>query len=243
LQALAQQIGMAAHAVRLTQDLQRSRERLVTAREEERRRLRRDLHDGLGPILSSVLLKLGAARRQLLGSANSLPSTGVEDLIAESSDDLRNAIGDIRRVVHDLRPPVLDQLGLATAIREFAESCSTRDKVGTQVTVDLPETLPPLSAAVEVAIYRIMQEALTNAVRHASADKCIVRLTVEEVEDRYMLILGVSDNGVGLRSVRTAGVGLASMRERAEELGGTFHMESQPGLGTRVLASVPMPKV
>lgn len=240
LQALAQQIGLAAHAVRLTHDLQRSRERLVTAREEERRRLRRDLHDGLGPILSSVLLKLSAARRQLLGSANSLPATGVEDLIAESSEDLRNAIGDIRRVVHDLRPPVLDQLGLATAMRDFAESCSTRDEVGTHVTVDLPENLPPLSAAVEVAIYRIMQEALTNVVRHASADKCIVRLSVEEREDRYTLILDVSDNGVGLRSVRTAGVGLASMRERAEELGGTLNMESQAGLGTRVLASVPM---
>ncbi len=233
-QALAQQIGLAAHAVRLTHDLQRSRERLVTAREEERRRLRRDLHDGLGPILSSVLLKLGAVRRQLP------PGTGTEDLIAESSEDLRNAIGDIRRVVHDLRPPVLDQLGLATAMRDFAESCSTRDEVGTHVTVDLPETLPPLSAAVEVAIYRIMQEALTNAVRHASADKCIVRLSIEETEDRYLLILDVSDNGVGLRSDHTAGVGLASMRERAEELGGSFHMESQPRTGTRLLASVPM---
>ena len=236
LQALAQQIGLAAHAVRLTHDLQRSREHLVTAREEERRRLRRDLHDGLGPVLSSVLLRLGAARRQLP------PDSGADSLIIEARDDLRNAIADIRRLVSDLRPPVLDQLGLTTAVRDFAESCSSRDEVGTHVTVELPEALPPLSAAVEVALYRIMQEAVTNVVRHASADKCTARLSVEETQDRYVLNLDVSDNGVGLPSYHAAGVGLSSMRERAEELGGTFRIESQPGQGTRMLASIPMSK-
>jgi two-component system NarL family sensor kinase len=236
LQALAQQIGLAAHAVRLTHDLQRSREQLVTAREEERRRLRRDLHDGLGPALSSVLLRLGAARRQLP------PNSGADRLIIEARDDLRNAIADIRRLVSDLRPPVLDQLGLTTAIRDFAESCSSRDDVGTHVTVELPEALPPLSAAVEVALYRIMQEAVTNVVRHASAYKCTVRLAVEETQDRYVLNLDVSDNGVGLPSRHAAGVGLSSMRERAEELSGSFHIESPPGQGTRLLAAIPMSK-
>jgi signal transduction histidine kinase len=236
LQALAQQIGLAAHAVRLTADLQRSRERLVTAREEERRRLRRDLHDGLGPVLSSVLLKLGAARRQLP------PSTVAENLIIEASDDLRNAVADIRRLVNDLRPPVLDQLGLTTAMRDFVENCGSRDAVGVHVTVDLPEDLPRLSAAVEVALYRIMQEAVTNVVRHASADRCTVRLSVEETQDHYMLVLDVSDNGVGFPSHRAAGVGLSSMRERAEELGGSFHIESQPEMGARLLTSIPMSK-
>ncbi len=145
-------------------------------------------------------------------------------------------------MVNDLRPPVLDQLGLAMAVRDFSESCSSRDEVGTQITVDLPETLPPLSAAVEVAIYRITQEALTNVVRHASAKKCAVRLSIEESEEAFMLHLDVSDNGVGLRSNHIAGVGLSSMRERAEELGGGFRMESQPLAGTRLLASLPMGK-
>jgi signal transduction histidine kinase len=189
------------------------------------------------------------------------PSTAAENLIIEAGDDLRNAIADIRRLVNDLRPPVLDQLGLTTAMRDFAESCSSRDAVGVHVTVDLPEGLPRMSAAVEVALYRIMQEAVTNVVRHASADRCTVRLSVEETQDHYMLNLDVSDNGVGMSlnwrsqelnsrnegrglfqgaAHHATGVGLSSMRERAEELGGSFRIESQAEIGTRLLASIPM---
>ena len=124
---LTRQAGIAVHAVRLTADLQRSRERLVTAREEERRRLRRDLHDGLGPALSSVLLKLGAARRLL-------PSNSpVDDLLVEVRENVRATVADVRQLVNDLRPPALDQLGLVLAIREYAEQCSSQSEEGLRI--------------------------------------------------------------------------------------------------------------
>jgi signal transduction histidine kinase len=235
LEDLALQAGVAAHSVRLTDDLrqlaadlQRSRERLVTAREEERRRLRRDLHDGLGPQLASLTLKLDAARNHLAHD----PTTA-STLLVELKAHAQTAIADIRRLVYGLRPPALDELGLVGALREYAANHHTAD--GMRVSVEAPDALPTLPAAVEVAAYRIALEALTNATRHARARECTVRITLDGE-----LRLEVADDGVGLPEAFHAGVGLASMRERATELGGSFVLDTGPMGGTRVLARLPL---
>jgi len=240
LEGLTRQAGVAIHAVRLTNELQRSRERLVATREEERRRIRRDLHDGLGPALSSAMLKLGAARRLLPFDSPA------DDLIVEVRNDMRATVADVRRLVYDLRPPALDQLGLVLAIRDYAEQCGNPNETGGEgglrVTVEAPEQLPPLPAAVEVAAYNIAREALTNAARHAQARTCHVRLALEDAPERSELRLEIADDGVGLPAGHRVGVGLSSMRERAEELGGTCIIESPPEGGTRVLARLPAGK-
>ena len=234
LEDLARQAGIAAHAVRLTADLkrltvdlQRSRERLVTAREEERRRLRRDLHDGLGPQLASLTLKLETARNRLAHDPLA------ETLLSDLAQRTQATVADIRRLVYALRPPALDELGLLSALRELTLQYS--DQVSLHL--DAPDCLPELPAAVEVAIYRITQEALTNVVRHALAHHCDLRLALDETAGR--LSLCIQDDGGGLPPSRRVGVGLVSMRERAEELGGTWTIEQVSSGGTRVLARLP----
>jgi signal transduction histidine kinase len=243
LEDLAHQIGASAHAtlltdeaLRLSADLQRSRERLVEAREEERRRLRRDLHDGLGPQLSSQALTIDAVRKLMRQDPEA-----AEELLLDLKADAQDAVSDIRRLVYGLRPPALDDLGLLGALRENAAQYSAK---GLSVSVEEPERLPPLSAAVEVAAYRIAQEALTNVVRHAEASTCTVYLAIDEAS---VLRLEVRDDGRGIPdpqenpSVRT-GVGLTSMRERASELGGSLLVEPLPEGGTRVCARLPLSK-
>lgn len=227
LDDLARQSEVAVHAVRLTRDLQRSRARLVTAREEERRRLRRDLHDGLGPQLATLTLKLDAARNQIPHQ----PAVA-EALLAELKRQTQGAIAEIRRLVYDLRPPALDDLGLIPALREQATSYSHNRLT---ILIEAPEPLPSLPAAVEVAAFRIVQEALTNVVRHAGARTCRVSFSLGDE-----LHLQVLDDGIGLPLEPRAGVGLQSMRERAAELGGTCRVEPGHGGGTRVLASLPL---
>ncbi len=225
---IARQTGIAAHAVRLTADLQRSREQLVAAREEERRRIRRDLHDGLGPALAGLMLKLDATRNLIDGNPRAATA-----LIDELKTQTQAALGDIRRLVYALRPPALDELGLASAIREQAAQYNSAD--GLRVTVNVPEHLPPLPAAVEVAAYRIATEALTNVARHARARECAIRLELDRD-----LEIEIRDDGMGLPRSFRAGVGLASMRERAAELGGTCVIEASPDGGTRVAARLPL---
>ncbi len=227
LDDLARQAGVAAHAVRLSADLQRSRERLVTAREEERRRLRRDLHDGLGPQLASQTLTLTAVRKLLRHDP-----AAAEMLLSDAITHAQHAISDIRRLVYDLRPPALDDLGLVGALREQLQQYRSSDVA---FTLEAPEHLPPLSAAVEVACYRIVQEALTNVVRHAHASTCSVCLTLGEP-----LSLDIFDDGLGLPPAYRTGVGLTSMRERATELGGTCVIAPLPAGGTRVCVRLPM---
>lgn len=227
LLTIALQAGPAVHAVRLTADLQRSRERLVTTREEERRRLRRDLHDGLGPQLASLTLKLDAARNLLAHNP-----AAADRLLVELKAQTQAAIGDIRRLVYDLRPPALDELGLVSALRQYAARNSVN---GLHVSVQAPEALPPLPAAVEVAAYRIALEALTNVARHARAHTCVIRLAVDEA-----LHVEITDDGDGLPENYQAGVGMMSMRERALELGGECVIESMPAGGTRVSARLPL---
>ena len=229
LSDLARQAGVAVSAVRLTADLQRSRERLVTAREEERRRLRRDLHDGLGAQLAGLTVQTGVLR-----SLISRDPEAADALAAELRGELRTAIGDVRRLVHDLRPPALDELGLAGALQRLADRIGAD---GTALRVEVrADDLPPLPAAVEVAAYRIVQEALTNVVRHAGASRCCVTVAVEGTD----LAVTVTDDGTGPTADRVAGVGLASMRERAAETGGTCEMGPGPDGGTRVAARLPM---
>jgi signal transduction histidine kinase len=160
-------------------------------------------------------------------------------LLAELEDDMGTALADIRRLVYNLRPPALDELGLVGAIRECATHYSAPHGEwpgGLRICVEAPHWLPPLPAAVEVATYRIVQEALTNVVRHARARTCAVELSLDSA-----LHVSIADDGVGLPTGLRAGVGLMSMRERAEELGGRCVLESTPTAGTRISADLPLP--
>ena len=244
LEDLARQAEVAVHAVGLTADLQRSRERLVSAREEERRRLRRDLHDGLGPTLATLSLGLDVALKMLANDPRE-----AEALLRELKSQTQGAVVDIRRLVYGLRPPALDDLGLVPAIREqaskhgrLADDPATfgRGAGNNALTfsVEAPDELPPLPAAVEVAIYRIVQEALTNVVRHSEAGACRIGLSINDAENE--LGLEIADDGIGIPEDRLAGVGMSSMAERAAELGGACAVEREPEGGTRVVARFPL---
>ncbi|MBI5840268.1 MAG: GAF domain-containing sensor histidine kinase [Chloroflexi bacterium] len=226
LENIAHQVSVAAYATQVTRDLQRSRERLVTAREEERRRLRRDLHDGLGPSLASLTLKLDAARNQLKQNPDQ-----TDVLLGELKSQTQSAIEDIRRLVYNLRPPALDELGLFSAVQEYAANLG-RAKLSVRIERD--GEYPKLPAAVEVAAYRIICEALTNVAKHSQATECIVRLTYNGD-----LQIDVQDNGIGLPQGTHSGVGMFSMRERAAELGGTFTIQSNAGGGVHITANLP----
>lgn len=228
LEDLARQIGIASHAVRLTADLQHSREQLVTAREEERRRLRRDLHDGLGSQFAALHLRADTLRTLILNNPQAAEAVAIE-----LRDEIRAAVTDIRRLVYELRPPALDELGLAGAMRALAAQRTSAN--GLQVLIDAPEPLPPLPAAVEVAAYRITQEALTNVVHHAQAHTCLIRLALADD-----LCLEIKDDGIGLPPHPRTGVGLRSMRERAAELGGTCRAEKNITGGTCVVTRLPL---
>lgn len=222
---LTRHAGVAVHAVRLTLDLQHSRERILTAREEERLRLRRDLHDGLGPELASIVMRLDTARH-LATDAD------LTELLSELTAQTRAAVQDIRRLVQGLRPPALDEVGLLDALRQQASRLSEGSVVinvrGCQLARELP-------AAVEVAAYRIAVEAMTNVVRHARADHCTVEIALNG-----HLEVSVHDNGCGLPPTPPAGIGLTSMHERAAELGGSCTVSARPEGGTRVHATLPV---
>ncbi|MER5336148.1 GAF domain-containing sensor histidine kinase [Micromonospora sp. NPDC002717] len=225
---LAGQIAMAVRAARLEEDLRESRERIVRAREEERRRVRRDLHDGLGPLLAAASLQIDVLAERVADDPRAHPlATKIKGVISQS-------VSDVREVVHGLRPPSLDDLGLPGVVREHAAALRA---AGLDVEVDCREDLRVTSAAVEVAAYRIVTEAMTNVVRHARASRCRVAMSLEDGRLR----LEVTDDGCGLLVPHRDGVGLSSMRERADELGGTVTVGPRPGGGTRVRAELPVP--
>ncbi len=226
LRDLARQVGIALYAAQLTGDLQRARERLVIAREEERRRIRNDLHDGLAPTLSSLQLQLGAARNLMRQNPDQ-----AEALIEDLRGDLRNATAEIRQLVYDLRPPMLDELGLVAAIKNLKFQGSNID-----LRVDAPEPMPRLPAAVEVAAYRIAGEAIHNVVKHAHATTCVVGIEIGQ----GCLTLSVTDDGISLPHQPDLGVGLRSMQERAAELGGSLSVQSCEGGGTCLVAVLPI---
>lgn len=216
---LAAQLAVISVAREAAERLAGSRTEIVTAREEERSRLRRDLHDGLGPSLASVQLQLGALQRRLPEAE----SDGLGELV----EDVRRISGDLRRVVYELRPPHLDELGFAGALARQVAGVS--DPV---VTLDVsPERLP---SAVEVALFRVASEAVHNALKHSRGTRVRVRLAVEPP----VALLEVGDDGRGLGDHAVPGVGLRSMRERCEELGGI--LEVVPGDGTLVRATIPL---
>ncbi|MGI5242047.1 sensor histidine kinase [Dactylosporangium sp. CA-139066] len=232
---LARHIGVAVQAVRFAADLQRSREQLVVAREEERRRLRRDLHDGLGPVLAGLTMRAEAAQEVQGEAARRL----LEEIVA----DAQAAVGDVRRLVEGLRPPALDTLGLVGALRAHLAGWPAAGGPG--VTLDAPEELAglpaaaALPAATEVAAYRIAVEALANARRHAGATAVHLRLRL----DAGALTVTVTDDGHGTmipaERDEGGGVGMHSMRERAAELGGELTVASSPH-GTTVSARLPL---
>jgi signal transduction histidine kinase len=229
LENFSHQAGAAAHAARLTADLRLSRQRLVTAREEERRRVRRDLHDGLGPSLASLTLKLDTARNLI----KSDPSK-VDLLLEDLKKQTQHAIRDIRELVYELRPPALDDFGLVGAIQHFIDSLTAMQPT---IMFEVPELLPDLPAALEVAIYRISLEGLTNVIRHANANLAILRI----FRKNDQLVVEISDDGVGMPQDTPSGVGLLSIQERCEELGGTFAI-LKPAQGAHIRASLPLIK-
>ena len=194
-------------------------------REDERRRLRRDLHDGLGPTLAAIRLKAGLAARQVP------PESAARGLLGEIDTEVTASLADVRRLVEDLRPPALDELGLVGAVRSRAAALAGQlqiDVVGSEPPVPLP-------AAIETAAYRIVVEAMTNAVRHSGGTHCTVSILVGE----EAVELSVRDDGNGLKPDRTPGVGLRSMRERAAEVGGSLLVRSPAEGGTVVSATLP----
>jgi signal transduction histidine kinase len=204
----------------------------VLAREEERRRIRRDLHDDLAPTLAGLALTARTLSDFLPGDpAKAAPlAHGLHVAI-------RDAVGGIRRLVYDLRPPALDDLGLLAAIRERATQFSAQQpgEARLWVTVEAPPVLPPLPAAVEVAAFRIVQEALMNVARHAHARTCHVRLALGDT-----LTIEITDDGAGFGDAPMPGVGLRSMQERAAELGGTWEMTSVTGGGSCICVNLPV---
>nr|HMN62969.1 sensor histidine kinase [Anaerolinea sp.] len=240
LENIARQAGAAAQAVRLNGELVRSRAEIVTAREEERRRLRRDLHDGLGPILASQTLKMAAAR-QLVRQNPERAESLVDDVIHQNE----TTVAEVRRLVYGLRPPALDELGLVEAVRDLVRRGGQEDMASSGMQFEVsgpPEGLPKLPAAVEVNAYRIAMEGLTNAARHAKAGRCLVRFDCEPVEGNGQVVLRVqvSDDGAGIPESYRAGVGIRSMRERAEEIGGRLEIHTIEPHGTRIDAWLPL---
>jgi signal transduction histidine kinase len=226
LQDLARQLGVAFHAIDLSSSLQATRERLVIAREEERRRIRNDLHDGLAPTLASLQLQLGAVKALIQQN----PEQAVA-VVEEMREDLRDATAAVRQLVYNLRPPMLDELGLVSAIRNMRLAGPTL-----RLDVVAPDPMPKLPAAVEVAAFRIATEAIHNVVNHAQATQCLVLI---EVDDRQ-LVLSVCDNGQGMPESPRPGVGLHSMRERATELGGVLTVQQDAEGGTVLTAILPI---
>jgi len=232
LDLLAAPLSVAVRALALSAELQRSRERIVGAREEERRRIRRDLHDGLGPVLTGVTLQADLVRHLVLAD----PVKAL-DTLADLRRQTVGAIKDVRRVAYGLRPPSLDELGLLAALRQQIEQLSQQADGGAIVVdFDLPATVPTLPAAVESAAYRIIVEAFTNAVRHARPRQVWVHLRIGRELHIELRDDGGDRSDATARTVETAdvertvsraamtwrtGVGLRSMFERAAELGGS----------------------
>jgi two-component system, NarL family, sensor kinase len=224
LDLLATPLAVALNATSLTEELRASREALISATAEERRRLHRELHDSLGPVLTGAALKADGAALAAIGDPER-----AERLATELADQLRQAIADVRRLVYGLRPPALDQLGLVGALRSQEGQLGAVD-----LTVAAPDPLPALPAAVEVAAYRIATEAVTNVVRHARASQAVVSLSA----DSAGLRVSVTDDGTAGKAW-TPGVGLQSIEQRVSEVGGQWEAGPTPA-GGRVVAVLPL---
>jgi signal transduction histidine kinase len=230
VEALAVPIASIVHAARQTERLRAASARALTATHEERARIRRDLHDGLGPSLSGVALGLEAIEAAL--PAN--PPLALT-MTARLHTEVQSAVEEIRRIIDALQPGALDRADLLTALRERADAVTARSS-GLLVTIDTAEPLPSLPSAVEHAAFRIVDEALNNVVRHAHAANCTVRISADNG-----LLITVADDGIGIPTQRRQeGVGLLSMQQRAFELGGTVTITGVPDGGTVIEAHLPL---
>ncbi|MEW8987320.1 MAG: sensor histidine kinase, partial [Bacillus sp. (in: firmicutes)] len=241
-EVLIQQLGPLLQDLKATEDvkalnrvLQTSRERLVLAREEERHFLRRNLHDDLAPRLAALAYTAAAAEDLVEKD----PQT-VKTLLAEHQRMILGTVDDIRRLVYDLRPAAIDELGLVGAVKQRIEEVSSIGS--TSFSYDLPEKVEDISPAVEVAVFRIISEGVANVVRHAQAKHATVSLV--KLEDR--LVIEISDDGIGFIEKKEAraigGLGVPSMKERAAELGGELTIERLMEGGTRIMAWIPLIK-
>ncbi|WP_062464009.1 sensor histidine kinase [Demequina soli] len=221
---LARHAAVLVRAEQLNDALRDSRSRLVSGREEERRRLRRDLHDGVGPSLAAILLTLNAAQAKRDGAER-------DALLAEAREEVRGTIAEVRRVVDGLRPVAIDEVGLVAAVRLRAAALSGE----VAFEVDGGGDAPRLPAAVEVAAFRIATEAMTNVARHSGASRCTVAFRAGDA-----LEVTIADNGRGALPGVEDGVGWSSMRERAAELGGTCAIGPRPEGGLLVHAVLPL---
>ncbi len=239
---LAGQVSVSAHAYVLGADLERSRLRLVSAREEARRQLGNDLHDSVGHALAGLM-----RRAEMASNLLERDPVRAKELLSDLAEGSRAAATQVRALAHSLHPPELELLGLVGAVRETVEGGVVDEgSTGVQVTLSAEE-LPRLPAAVEVAAYYTVREALHNVYRHAHARHAWVRLErCEHVTlgwrtlETPVLVLEISDDGRGLTVQDCPGLGLRSMQGRAAELGGRCTVTAREGGGTRVLAQLPL---
>jgi two-component system, NarL family, sensor kinase len=233
LDALGHVLASSAYNLGLQQALRKALAQAVTAREEERRNIRREIHDGIGPLLAAALLRTETAMELSPGCPSQAESLQKLHVLQKT------ALTDVRSLVEGLRPPALDRGGLLSALQQHAElSAGMTGPDSPPVSFEVTGDISILPAAVEVAAYRIAQEAISNATKHAGAQQITVRISRMD----NGLIVEIDDDGIGAAAdTNHAGVGLASMTERATELGGSCTNEHSPtGGGTRVKAWLPI---
>jgi signal transduction histidine kinase len=224
-------VAAIVHAAQLTKRLAAAHDRTLVAAQQERSRIRRDLHDGLGPSLSGVALGLEAVEAALPGDTRTAAA-----LTARMRTEIAGAVEDVRHIIDELRPAALEEVGLVQALRERAASLAARSASGMVIQVRAAEPMPGLPEPVEIAAFRIAEEAMTNVLRHARASRCEVRVEVGDA-----LVLSVSDDGVGLPGqTRPNGIGLTSMRQRATDLGGDCTVGPADPSGVIVRARLPL---
>jgi signal transduction histidine kinase len=217
---------------RMSRELQETAAKVITAQEEERRTIARELHDEVGQVLTAIRVELDVAQRAIAGGHATART------LTEAQTITDGALKTVRNLAQLLHPAALDDLGLPAAIDTSLRGLQRRHRIRAELhQVDLPERLP---REVELAAYRIVQEAINNVAKHAQASRCDVRLT--QLDDR--LLVEVEDDGIGFvedhdRPIVARGLGLVSVRERANRLGGTFNILSTPGEGTRLIVSLP----
>ena len=210
---------------RLESERRETARRAMGAQEAERRRIAQELHDAVGQALTVALMQLDTVARGLPNEHRTS--------VVPAQETVRAGIEDTRRIVAQLRPEALDDLGLRSALLSLLGRLS--DGTGLAIERRLDQDLPPLPADVELVVYRIVQEAVTNAVRHSGASRVEVAL-------RHAgpgLRLQISDDGSGLRGAGGPGGGLRGMRERALMIGAELHVRSRPGRGVEVSLDIP----
>ena len=228
LDLICMPLSIALHATALSEQVRQARAATVEATATERVRLQRELHDGLGPTLTSIAFRVDAATNTLRSDTDT-----AEQLMGEIGADLREVLEDVRRIVYGLRPIELDDLGLLGAIRQQIAAAPAGNGHAVVIELNAPGDLPSLTPAVELAAYRIIMESITNVRRHSTARTCAVTVAADGQLD-----LKIADSGTPTLTWRP-GVGLRSIRDRAEELGGTA--SAGPGDGGWVVhAQLPL---